>query len=179
MSLIALTGVPGAGKSTIANVLRGRGENVYDLNALVKEHDLVLGTDRKRGSKDVDLPGLARLVKELDIEGTCIYLEGHLSHLLPVDKAIVLRCHPNVLRKRLEARRWSASKVRENLEAEAMGIITHECLDRHVDCSEIDASNIKPLDVASSVSRIARSKRVIKRYMPGKIDYFEEILKWY
>jgi adenylate kinase len=179
MSLIALTGVPGAGKSTIANLLRVRGETVYDLNALVKEHGLVLGTDRKRGSKEVDIKALGRLVKELDVKGTRIYLEGHLSHLLPVDKAIVLRCHPDVLRKRLEARRWSASKVRENLEAEAMGIITQECLDAFLVCSEIDASNIKPMDVASSVSRIARSKRVIKRYLPGKIDYFEEILKWY
>jgi len=179
MSLIALTGVPGTGKSTIAGVLRGRGETVYDLNELVNEHGLILGTDRRRGSKEVDLKALGRLVKELDVEGQRIYLEGHLSHLLPVDKAIILRCHPEVLRKRLLARGWSASKVRENLEAEAMGIITQECLDALLECSEIDVSNIKPMDVVSSVSRIARSKRIIKRYMPGKIDYFEEILKWY
>jgi adenylate kinase len=179
MSLIALTGVPGTGKSTVSRILRSSDHTVYDLNLLVKEHGLVLGIDRKRGSKEVDLRSLGRLVKKLDVKGDTIFLEGHLSHLLPVDRAIVLRCHPEVLRKRLKARRWPMAKVRENLEAEAMGVITRECVGARLDCYEIDVSNIKPHDVASLVSRLARSRRGVMGYKPGKIDYFEEILKWY
>ena len=179
MTLISLSGVPGTGKSTVANILRLRGFIVHDINAIVIEHGLVLGTDKKRGSKDVDIPKLRRLAKGLDIGGNLVFLEGHLSHLLPVHRCIVLRCHPDILRRRLKARRWPPAKVRENLEAEAMGVITQECLDARSDCYEIDVSNIKPDDVASLVHRLARSKRGLSGYRPGKIDYFEEILKWY
>ena len=179
MSLIALTGVPGSGKSTIARILRSRGAEVHCVGDIAIEKGFVMGTDRARASKEVDLPRLGRFVKGLDRPGRPVFLDGHLSHLLPVKKAIVLRCHPEVLRKRLAARRWDTSKVMENLEAEAMGVITQEAVAAGLDCSEIDVSNIKPEHVASSVLRIAVSKRVIKKFRPGHIDYFEEILKWY
>ena len=54
-------------------------------------------------------------------------LEGHFSHEFDnIDKIIVLRCDPKVLVKRLSERGYSKEKVRENLEAEAIGTIYSE-----------------------------------------------------
>jgi adenylate kinase len=58
-----------------------------------------------------------------------VLFEGHLAHLLPVDVAWVVRCDPDALRPRLESRGYAASKVRENLEAEALDIILAEAVD--------------------------------------------------
>ena len=56
---------------------------------------------------------------------------------------IVLRVRPEILRLRLEKRDYSELKVRENLEAEAMGVCTAEAYDIYGEnISEIDASDL-------------------------------------
>ena len=53
-----------------------------------------------------------------------LIIEGHIAHDFGVDEkvntVIVLRTRPSVLRKRLNKRRWSDSKIQENVEAEAL-----------------------------------------------------------
>ena len=48
-------------------------------------------------------------------------IDGHLAHHVPVDALVVVRCHPNELRKRLIQRGYSAEKVQANVEVEMMG----------------------------------------------------------
>ncbi|MDO8655853.1 MAG: AAA family ATPase, partial [Nanoarchaeota archaeon] len=59
-----------------------------------------------------------------------LIIDSHISHLLPskiVDLCIVLTCsHLKVLQKRLQQRKYSQSKIRENLDAEIFQICLME-----------------------------------------------------
>ncbi len=59
------------------------------------------------------------------------YVEGGLAHFLPCDRLVILRCRPDVLRGRLEARGYPPAKVAENVEAEALDVVLCEALERH------------------------------------------------
>ena len=59
------------------------------------------------------------------------FVEGHLAHLLPCDRVIVLRCRPDALSARLSARGYNKMKIFENAEAEALDVILIETLELH------------------------------------------------
>jgi adenylate kinase len=48
-------------------------------------------------------------------------IDGHLAHHVPVDALVVVRCHPDELRKRLSQRGYSAGKIQANVEVEMLG----------------------------------------------------------
>jgi adenylate kinase len=123
---VALTGTPGVGKTTVAQVAAEHGWRVVDVKAWAKEVGAVAGYDAKDEAFAIDVQKLARRVPTDD--GSKVLYEGHLSHLLPVDGAWVIRCDPRILRHRLAARRYRWSKVLENLEAEALDVLLQEAL---------------------------------------------------
>lgn len=92
--------------------------------------------------------------------GEVVY--GHLlPHAVRKEDAgfvALLRCEPTVLKKRLEARGYEAPKVRENVEAELIGVLLDECVRRfggdHV--REYDTTTATPRSVASSIARDVR-----------------------
>jgi len=58
-----------------------------------------------------------------------IIIDSHLSHYLPkkyVDLCIVTKCDLKVLEKRLKNKKYSKSKVRENLDAEIFDVCLNE-----------------------------------------------------
>jgi len=172
--LIAVTGTPGTGKSLACSHIRY--PPVIDLNDLIKKNAGKFALDSDRESIEVSPAELRRLIPNIE-EKTIV--EGHLSHLLNPEKTIVLRCSPRELGKRLKRRGWSAAKIRENQEAEAVDVILIEALARgKSDVFEIDTTNMKPKEVAEAIRDIieGRNKR---RFRPGKIDWSEEVLGWY
>ena len=48
-------------------------------------------------------------------------IDGHLSHLLPVDCVVILRCSPSVLRTRLSGRSYEEEKIAQNVDWEILG----------------------------------------------------------
>ncbi|MEW6070181.1 MAG: AAA family ATPase [Candidatus Thermoplasmatota archaeon] len=107
---IALTGVPGVGKSTATKILRKRGYKAVDLNAFAEEHRLIKGYDRARDCKIIDLKKLDYLInREFSCEN--IFLVSHFAHLLNNDLIIVLRCSPKELKKRLVKKRYDNKKL--------------------------------------------------------------------
>lgn len=125
MVRVALTGTPGVGKTTLAAVAARDGWAVVDVKAWAREQGCVVAYDARDQAEVIDVKKLARRMPK----GDRVLLEGHLSHLLPVDVAWVVRCDPDVLRPRLVARGYPPAKVLENLEAEALDLILSEALD--------------------------------------------------
>lgn len=125
MTRVALTGTPGVGKTTVAALAAGNGWTVIDVKAWARREGCVVAFDEADQADVIDVESLAQRMPA----GGRLLFEGHLSHLLPVDQAWLIRCDPLVLRPRLEARGYPAAKVRENLEAEALDILLSEALD--------------------------------------------------
>lgn len=172
--LIAVTGTPGSGKSSVCAALERRGYAVVDVDEVARRENLVVGRDDVRGSDEVDVEALR---ERLRVPAKIAFLKGHYSHLLGVNLAVVLRCRPSVLRRRLEARGWPEAKVRENVEAEAIDVVLQEATERLDDVYEVDTTDLAPDAAAAQVLEILRGRT--RGHEPGTVDWTEEVLSWY
>ncbi len=172
--LIAITGTPGTGKSSTCDVLAGRGYLIVDLAAVAREGGFVVGRDEARGSDEVDVEALR---EGLRVPAKLAFLKSHYSHRMDVNLAVVLRCRPSVLRHRLEARGWSVEKVRENVEAEGIDLITQEAVERLPLVYEVDTTSGTPARTADAVLSILQGKT--EGHGPGSVDWSAEIVSWY
>ena len=167
---IALTGTPGTGKTAAAGELEKMGYRVLHVHDLVET--FTIGYDEKRESNIIDEDALARYVQEID--DPQLIIEGHVSHLLGCDAAMVLRCHPEELQKRLKNKHWKEEKIRENVEAEALDIILERALERHEKVWEIDTTGKRETEVAEEIAGIIET-------MPpphyGEIDWSEWLME--
>lgn len=162
---VAVTGTPGVGKTTATESL-STDLDVLQLNDLVREAGLTEGTDEARGSLVVDLEAVsARLEGHEDL-----LVESHVAHHLDVDRAIVLRCRPDVLEGRLLDRGEGETKAAENAEAEALDVILAETVERHgVDATyEIDTTDRSVEAVRSDVEAVLAGDR---RPSAGTVDF--------
>ena len=162
---IALTGTPGTGKTTIAALLPYK---VIDINALVKG-GMNFGIDPVRGCLEADMDALANYLARLDSDETQI-LEGHFAHHF-ADWSIVLRLAPSLLKSRLEARGYSAEKIRENLEAEALDVILVEAVEFCDRVDEIDTTGKSTPEVAELVARIIQGRLKLPA---GQVNWLDE-----
>ncbi|GAA5261811.1 adenylate kinase [Methanocalculus sp. MC3] len=122
--MIGLTGVPGTGKTTVADILEGRGVYVVRINDTITPY--ILGRDPDRDTIIIDEELWAAEFQPVD--GV---VEGHLAHLLPCDRVVILRCDPDVLVDRLIGRGYSPEKAEENALAEALDSTLIETLENH------------------------------------------------
>ncbi len=184
--IIALTGTPGTGKTTTADKLKDRGFKIIYIKKFIDENNLSFGYDEKRNSQEVDLEQLELSLKEhimsLDRSDNII-IEGHLSHNLTfLNMIIVLRCHPTKLEVRLKQVGFAETKIRENIEAEAVDVITIESVELigKDKVFEINVTDKDPEDVAADVINIIQTENSVKtEYKVGNIDWSEVILEWY
>ncbi len=159
--VIALTGTPGTGKTCAAGILKKKGFAAIGLNSEIRKRKLYSGYDRKRKTYVADFGKIGKfLKKELKREkyrDKIALIDSHLSHLLPsriVDAAVVLRCEPAVLERRLEKRGWNAEKVRENVEAEIIGLIECEARKKHEKVFVIDTTRLTAEQAARKIMRL-------------------------
>jgi len=171
--LLALTGTPGTGKTSVAEVLRRRGYFIVYLDRLAEERNLITGADEPGGVREVDIDALDR---EIRVPVKLGFLVAHYAHLLSVNETVVLRCHPRTLAERLRSRGWPEAKVRENAEAEAIDAITQEAVARGVPTFEVDTTASTPSETASVVLGILEGKT--RGHEPGAIDWSDEVVSW-
>lgn len=180
--LLALSGTPGTGKTTLAGLLKQQGYTIVNLNELAFEKNFILGTDTKRQSKILDMPRINRYIdKTFSTAEEIIIFEGLATHLLKcMQYIIILRCHPKELTRRLLQRQWSKEKIKENVEAETLDIILCEATELHPEqhIFEIDTTTLSVEECTQAILEIIHNNfQPIEKYTLGKIDWSEEILK--
>lgn len=146
------------------------------MGELAEREGLLGHQDPVRGSFEIDPTALLPSLRS-HRGPEQVVLEGHLSHLVSPDLAIVLRCNPRLLASRLRGRGWSEQKVRENVEAEAVDVILIEALEEGVPVFEIDTTDRGIEQVGAAILEILAGKS--EKYQPGHVDWSEEVLHWY
>ncbi len=178
---IAITGTPGTGKSTIAELIASKGGFVP-----IEVSELVDGIreryDPVQDTFEIDIDSIRAalevLLDDYRSHDRVPIVVGHLSHLLGPDLTVVLRCDPGVLRERLVARSYSAAKVQENVEAEAIGTIIAEAMGTKAEVFEIETHEDDPDLTAQTVIGIVRGEGDLReRYSPRRIDYLESLAR--
>jgi len=164
MKVIALSGTPGTGKSTLAKLLE-KEFKFYRLDLHEHYQKISSGYDRKKKAYDIDYNKFENLVKKLISEKKKSYpgliIDTHISHHLPkqlVDICIILTCNDlKILRRRLVKRKYSKSKVEENLDAEKFQVCQVEALDQGHKVLTFDTS--KGLEKEKIISQIKSELR--------------------
>ena len=120
---IALTGTPGTGKSTVARLLSASRYDVISIEELAAEAGALDEIDKTDNARPVDIELLLKYLEESwkSTPEEPVIIDGHLSHYLPTDAVVVLRCEPEILRTRLEQRNYSETKIIGNVEWEILG----------------------------------------------------------
>ena len=156
MVLIAITGTPGVGKTSVSAELRRRGYEVVDANEHLRAHGLLTEKDVPRDTFNVDMEAFNDSLEE--------YI-------------IVLRCRPSVLAERLRKRGYSEAKVRENVQAEVLDVILCEATDTDIPVNEYDCSEGTPSDAVDFIERILNGE--IELGPPGRVDWSGEMEEWF
>ncbi len=177
MTLVAITGTPGTGKSSVSEELRRRGYDVIDMNVHIREHGLLGELDAPRDTHEVDLDLLNDSLDGYRSRDGVVFMDSHLSHFMDCGMIIVLRCHPDILAKRLEARGYGPDKVRENVQSEVLDVILCEATESDIPVYEVDCSSGTASDSADSIEQIVKGST--SDYLPGRTDWSEEMEKWF
>lgn len=164
--IVALTGTPGTGKTSVANKLEGF--KTLDLTEFVKRHEL-----GKNGESEfeVDIGEMREKLEDEIDQDEDIVIEGHLAHHFPADYCVVLRCAPEELEKRLQKRDYSDEKINENIESEMLDIILTEAVAVRENVIEIDTTG---RDLMETTQRIKEKLRNDETGY-GKIDWTDRL----
>ncbi len=162
-----ITGNPGAGKHTIAEIIAGRiNTEIIDIND-VAIYNNATGKNTNLGL-DVDVKRLARLLDKLLNTKTNLILVGHLAPYVLKPAGItlvaVLRRSPYELEKTLKKRGYSIDKVRENVASEILGISLYDSLKTFGKSKvvEFDTTSKTPIETADEILAIVQNRRKLK-----------------
>lgn len=143
---VALTGTPGTGKSTLAPIFAEElGLDVVSLSEHADE--FAVDYDEDRGVEEVDVEAM----EEAFADREDVVFDGHVSHHLPVDQVVVLRCNPQELKRRLRERGYDREKAGENASSEALDLVSAEAIHRHDTVYEVDTTDRPPEDLAGEI----------------------------
>ncbi|MCY0868546.1 MAG: adenylate kinase family protein [Desulfurococcus sp.] len=174
--LIVIAGTPGTGKTSVSRELSLiTGLPVVDLGSFALEKGFIVDFDYERNSYVVDEDALSQSIVELasksesDLIVSTLYPEILKPEI--VRYVFVLRTHPLILEKRLEAKNWSRRKINENIMAEILGVVSYNAVEAFGEekVFEVDTSNTTPREAAEMISRIMSGVEAVK---PGvRVDW--------
>jgi len=199
--LVAVAGTPGVGKTSVCGVMSERGFIHREIKDIILSEGLSDGEATGGEEITVDMTVLQRGLGSMGLGvGNNVVLDGHLSYLAPSDVCIVLRLHPDELRRRLEKRGYDRSKIAENVDAEAVSVVLVEAMEmengRLNGCPwselppntgivlEIDTTGVETERTADTITALIdayRGKRLneLIEYRPGRVDWLEVVAGWY
>lgn len=157
--IILITGTPGTGKSTTADLLVSQSPiplKHINVGELVKERHLHEKYDEEWQSYIVDEDKVLDELEPLVADGGVV-LDWHTCDIFPerwIDLVIVLRCDHSKLWDRLEKRGYPLKKIQENNESEIMQVVLEEAREAYVPEIVIELESETSEDLESNVSRI-------------------------
>lgn len=174
--IISVTGTPGTGKSTFSKKLSEElNLKLVDLNEFI-DQEKIFEVDSE-GTKLVSSEELQNAFEKiLEQNDKDLVIDGLLSHLLSpeqVTHVVVLRTKPQNLRYRLSERDFTEKKVEENVEAEAIGVVTAEAVEEHGVKSvfEIDNTEMGPEETVETFKKALNGEKSLE---PGSVDWLED-----
>jgi len=184
MKIVALSGTPGCGKTTVSKeIVKKINAKFISLNKLAIEQGFIKKYDEKRATHVIDFKRLIPyLIKEIKTQSEkpleILIVEGHFSDIIPdelIDFAIILRCHPDILAARLKARDYKKEKIIENVQAEILANCLNYFLQKKLKepLLEIDTSHISIHDLALLIIGLIKGKKNKEEFKIGKIDWLE------
>ncbi|MDE1852797.1 MAG: AAA family ATPase [Thaumarchaeota archaeon] len=158
--ILGITGTPGTGKKSVAPlVAEALGRKLLGLNELARAHGLL---ERTADESEVDTEELRKKLRESDLGPALVF-----GHLLPyvfekgsLERVVVLRCEPSVLKGRLAARGYPRTKVLDNVEAELIGLVSSDAHDAFGKdrTFELDTTRSTPAQAARKAALILGGK---------------------
>lgn len=175
MSVILIGGTPGTGKTKAASILASRlSIEVMSLGDIAVNGGCIKTQDIMRDTGVIDEDCLVdEIIQVLEKKKGRIVLEGHYIDLVPsrsIECAILLRTHPEVLLPRLIKRGYDESKIKENIEAEVLGVCQLDAISSFGEESvfEIDTSELTPVQTAERIQKVLQGQESTNR-----IDWME------
>ncbi|MFH0986446.1 MAG: adenylate kinase family protein [Candidatus Micrarchaeota archaeon] len=153
---ILITGTPGTGKTMAAQALSGHLKTgVLHVTDYIKQREELILDKEKDGTV---IPDMVALQRELNEKRGII--ESHLlcEFKLRSSIVIVLRCHPFTLERRLKSRKYSAQKMKDNLESEALDYCTQNAMKHYKKVFEIDTTERSADETAQACLDIIRGR---------------------
>jgi adenylate kinase len=169
--LYALSGTPGVGKSSVARSLarirKGGRSRAPALH--IREVGELPGSAPLTGSRspasgrttvEVDLARASRAIRAWAEDGSkdLGLIVGHLSHLLPIPRVLLLRCAPDELSRRLRRSGVREPWLSQNVEAERVDLVLLEALRLGRTVYELDTTRHAPAEVARWVLSVLAGK---------------------
>jgi len=119
---IGISGTPGVGKSSVSKLI-GKYFKLKVLNE--KEFSLKEGIgefDVEADELVVELEKLEEKLNQLLKKEDNVLIEGHMLCEIEVDfdYLVIIRCHPEILESRIEAKGYKAEKVQDNVFCEGI-----------------------------------------------------------
>ena len=194
--IIVITGTPGTGKTEIAQALAKKLDlHLIEIKKIVEINKSLYKVKNKE--KEVDLRKLRHLIlnetkkaSDLQPKTYSIIIEGHLACelRLPTKFVFVLRCAPQILKRRLEKRKYSKEKVEENLLAEMLDYCTLLARKnfKGKQIIEIDTSKRSLENCVEEITKVIKGKKKkiddvdyskeLEEYARGKKPYARDII---
>tara|TARA_B100000029_G_C17420381_1_gene904089 strand:- start:9 stop:563 length:555 start_codon:yes stop_codon:yes gene_type:complete len=161
MNLI-ITGNPGVGKHTIANLLKKQitSYQILDISKFAIEKNLgeKIGNDI-----EIDVVKLKHEIRGM-VSGKSLIV-GHLAPYVfdeaIIDLVIVLRKNPYDLLEIYKQREYKDSKIKENAGSEILGIIANDAIKsfRKEKTFEIDTTAKTPQEIVDEINQIIKNKQ--------------------
>lgn len=133
--VIIVSGTPGTGKTTVSRMLSESMDLDYlDVNQIIKSEGISEGYDNERDCQVIDEEKLVKNLKKIIVDSKKgLVIDSHMAHYIPpkdVTCCVITKCELKELKKRLEKRGYSKTKVRENLDSEIFEICLQEAFEQ-------------------------------------------------
>ncbi|HDZ36035.1 MAG TPA: kinase [Thermococcus sp.] len=173
--IIAVTGTPGVGKTTVSKLLSEKLGYGY---VGIKEFALEKGIGEMVGEElEIDTEELAEAMSR-EFQGRNVVIDGHLSHFVPADVVVVLRANPKLVAERLKERGYSREKLAENVEAELVDVILVQALEENENVLEIDTTGKAPDEVVEEILTLLKSGTKKRVGVVDWSDVYDEVLPY-